>query len=360
MTAGLLRCWIDEGRLELALPGSGRTGERFRQLATLAGENLTAARIAEGHSDAVAILHELGGKPPEPGQLWGVWAAESAEHSLTAGLSPNGDYSLDGTKPWCSGADICTHALVTAQLVDGQRGLFAVELTDWGVRARPSSWWNAGMAGSDTRSVQFTGTRATLIGEPGQYLQRPGFWHGAIGVAACWFGGARAVAGPLYERVANGSDEPHLLAHLGAVDAALLLHGSAPLDADGWRQRAAAHEDRPGGTVWRVRRLMLKRQQQQLVAHAGVFQTDAARKTEVRGRDAALGANRGELRVGAIEKSCERLVVESNQSEGGHGNGRSVWSGASMLAPATIYCSPFSAVEFAYVPKSGNWIKTLW
>ena len=129
MTAGLLRCWIDEGRLELALPGSGRTGERFRQLATLAGENLTAARIAEGHSDAVAILHELGGKPPEPGQLWGVWAAESAELSLTAGLTPNGDYSLDGTKPWCSGADICTHALVTAQLVDGQRGLFAVELT---------------------------------------------------------------------------------------------------------------------------------------------------------------------------------------------------------------------------------------
>ncbi len=246
MTAGLLRCWIDEGRLELALPGSGRTGERFRQLATLAGENLTAARIAEGHSDAVAILHELGGKPPEPGQLWGVWAAESAEHSLTAGLSPNGDYSLDGTKPWCSGADICTHALVTAQLVDGQRGLFAVELTDWGVRARPSSWWNAGMAGSDTRSVQFTGTRATLIGEPGQYLQRPGFWHGAIGVAACWFGGARAVAGPLYERVANGSDEPHLLAHLGAVDAALagaeamLSAAAVHIDADPFDHTDAA------------------------------------------------------------------------------------------------------------------------
>ena len=29
-----------------------------------------------------------------------------------------------------------------------------------------------------------------LIGEPGWYLERPGFWHGACGPAACWAGGA--------------------------------------------------------------------------------------------------------------------------------------------------------------------------
>jgi hypothetical protein len=130
------------------------------------------------------------------------------------------------------------HALVTAHLGVGQRGLFAVELADVSVRPQPSAWWNAGMAGSDTRSVQFTSTRAVMIGEPGQYLQRAGFWHGAIGVAACWFGGARAVARPLYERVASGSEEPHLLAHLGAVDCALagaevmLAAASARIDAD--------------------------------------------------------------------------------------------------------------------------------
>jgi alkylation response protein AidB-like acyl-CoA dehydrogenase len=221
VTAGLVRCWLDQGRLNLALPGSGRTAERFRRLGELAGENLTAARIAEAHTDAVAILHELGGKPPERGQLWGVWAAESPEAALTAVVAPNGDFVLDGTKSWCSGADICTHALATAQLGGGHRGLFAVDLANANIRALPSTWWNAGMAGSDTRSVRFAHARAVLIGEPGQYLQRAGFWHGAIGVAACWFGGARAVAGPLYERAGGGSQDPHLLAHLGAVDAAL-------------------------------------------------------------------------------------------------------------------------------------------
>ena len=35
---------------------------------------------------------------------------------------------------------------------------------------------------------------------PGDYLSRPGFWFGAIGVAACWLGGAKAVAAPLYRR----------------------------------------------------------------------------------------------------------------------------------------------------------------
>ncbi len=77
MTAGLVKHWLESGRLELPLPASGRTAERWQRLARLAEEDIVAARIAEAHVDAVAILHELGGKPPEPGQLWGVWAAEA-------------------------------------------------------------------------------------------------------------------------------------------------------------------------------------------------------------------------------------------------------------------------------------------
>ena len=89
----------------------------------------------------------------------------------------------------------------------------------------PSSWRNAGMRDSDTRSVQFTNAVAVPVGRPGEYLDRPGFWHGAMGVAACWLGGARAVAAPLYRAVGadsrNGADDVHAHAHLGAVDAAL-------------------------------------------------------------------------------------------------------------------------------------------
>ncbi|MGK2901673.1 MAG: acyl-CoA dehydrogenase [Mycobacterium sp.] len=233
-----VRAWLDSGRLDLPLPASGGTDQRWRQLSALAAENITAARLAEAHTDAVAILHELGGKPPEPGQLWGVWAAEPPGPALVASGTPTGDFVLDGSKPWCSGAGFCTNALVTAQVSEGRRALFAVTLTDQTVAALPSTWANTGMAGSDTSAVHFAGAPAVQVGGPGQYLSRPGFWHGAIGVAACWFGGARAVAQPLYVKAASPSADPHLLAHLGAVDAALaaaeamLFTAARAIDAD--------------------------------------------------------------------------------------------------------------------------------
>ena len=230
MTAGLVQHWLDSGRLELPLPGSGRTAERWQRLALLAEEDIVAARIAEAHVDAVAILDELGGKPPGSGQLWGVWAAESQEAVLTATSISDGMFTLNGTKVWCSGAGFCSHALVTARVDNGSRGLFAVTVTDPGVKPLPSTWWNAGMAGSDTRPVQFSNVHAVAVGDPGDYLSRPGFWYGAIGVAACWLGGARRVASPLYRCASGESADAYSLAHLGAVDAALAA-GEAMLGA---------------------------------------------------------------------------------------------------------------------------------
>lgn len=235
MTAGLIKHWLDSGRLELPLPASGRTLERWQRLALLAEEDVVAARIVEAHVDAVAIIDELGGKPPDLGQLWGVWAAESPDAVVTA-TNVKGAFTLNGTKVWCSGAGFCTHALVTARLDDGRRGLFAVAVVDPAVKALPSTWWNAGMAGSDTRPVQFTNAQAVAVGDPGDYLNRSGFWHGAIGVAACWLGGARRVAEPLYRCAASESADAYSLAHLGAVDAALAA-GDAMLTT------AATHVD---------------------------------------------------------------------------------------------------------------------
>ncbi len=240
MTKSLVRQWLDAGELELPLPGSGGTARRWFKLADLTGVDVVAGRLAEAHTDAVAILAELAGPPAQPGQLWGVWAAEAPGHRLTATHDDNA-IRLDGTKPWCSGAGLCSHALVTAHGEDGNRALFAVEMADPGVAPLESSWRNAGMACSDTRSVRFDGVPVTPIGAPGDYLERPGFWHGAIGVAACWLGGARAVAAPLYRSVADhdgAASNPHAEAHLGAVDAALaaaeamLLSAAHAVDAE--------------------------------------------------------------------------------------------------------------------------------
>ena len=229
MTSGLLSRWLDSGALDLPLPGGGETARRWHRLAELAEVDVVAARLAEAHTDAVAILAEIGESESKSGQLWGVWAAESRDAVLSA--DGDGDTtSLNGTKVWCSGAGLCTHALVTARLDSGERGLFAVDLRHSGVRPLPSGWRNSGMAESDTRSVQFSNAPANPVGRPGEYLSRPGFWHGAIGVAACWLGGARAVAQPLYARAAQDSADAHTLAHLGAVDA-VLAAGEAMLDS---------------------------------------------------------------------------------------------------------------------------------
>jgi alkylation response protein AidB-like acyl-CoA dehydrogenase len=233
----LVRRWLAAGELDLPLPGSGHTAYRWRRLAELTEIDVVAGRLAEAHTDAVAILAELGGPEPKGGQLWGVWAAESGEAVLAARRDGD-DVRLDGVKAWCSGATLCTHALVTARLESGDRGLFAVDLGDSEVQALAGDWRNAGMAGSDTRSVRFSGATAVGVGAPGEYLGRPGFWHGAIGVSACWLGGARAVAAPLYERASCDSADPHTLAHLGAVDAAIiaaeamLLSAACQIDAD--------------------------------------------------------------------------------------------------------------------------------
>lgn len=226
---------VDDGTADLPMPGAGRTAERWNRLADVAERDLDLGRLVEAHTDALAILAELAGPEYRAGQRWGVWAAEASE-PLRAECT-GGRWLLDGTKTWCSGAGLCTDALVTAHADDGVR-LFAVSLDSPGVASDAAGWTGLGMAGCDTRSVHFDRVRAVAVGGPCSYLNRPGFWHGAIGVAACWYGGARGVAMALLRSVRNGRRDPHALAHLGAVDAALggaraaLRAAAAAIDAD--------------------------------------------------------------------------------------------------------------------------------
>lgn len=226
------------GELDLPLPGSGRTLHRFAALAALAGEDPVLGRLGEGHADAVAILTELTATPPPPGDLWGVWAA--ARDSLRATPGPGG-WRIEGERAWCSGARVCTRALVTAATDAGIR-LFALDTTAAGVIAVVGSWPAVGMAASDTLTVRFTAVVGEPVGAPGAYTDRPGFWHGSIGVAACWYGAAAGVARLLLDRARHGktAGDPHAMAHLGAIDATLSAAG------DALRAAAAAIDADPG------------------------------------------------------------------------------------------------------------------
>jgi hypothetical protein len=233
-TARAFNTAVESGRLDLPLPGSGATLERLSALADLAGDDLSLARLGEGHADAVAILAELGGPSPQPGSRWGVWAANPPGPNVTAECR-DGTWTLRGTKQYCSGARICTHALVTAAAADGQR-LFAVHVAE--LEPGDGTWPATGMAGSDTLNVGFPGVVADPVGPPDGYTNRPGFSHGGVGVAACWYGGARGVGRALLSAAAKRDVGPHALAHLGAVDIGLrtawaaLTAAAREIDAD--------------------------------------------------------------------------------------------------------------------------------
>jgi alkylation response protein AidB-like acyl-CoA dehydrogenase len=236
-----------QGSLELPLPGGGATVQRHQALLQFGRMDLSIARLVEAHSDATAILAEAG-RASQCNALYGVWASDGPQSQVTATADRNGRWRLHGVKQYCSGASMVDVALVTARSTEGLL-MFEVPRHLVGVEARASTWASPALADTATVPVGFDNVEvptAALVGSPDWYLARPGFWHGAIGPAACWAGGAAS----LVEAAAclNRKDA-HSRAHVGALRAiswglnALLAEcgreiDSSPHDARQARARA--------------------------------------------------------------------------------------------------------------------------
>jgi hypothetical protein len=239
VAAAMLRSLAKTRAIDLPFPGRGNTRQRFDGLAALGEMDLTIARLAEAHTDAIAILHELGSDLADRtvDSVWAVWAAEPPSVRVAAVATGNGTWQLNGRKAWCSGASGSSHALVTAHADDGPR-LFAVDLSQREVQPVDDPWPTPALSGTDTRSVDFFAAVATSVGGPDDYINRPGFWHGAVGVSAVWYGGAVGIARKLLSAGLHRPLGDIDLAHLGAVGAALggahasLVTAADAFDAD--------------------------------------------------------------------------------------------------------------------------------
>jgi alkylation response protein AidB-like acyl-CoA dehydrogenase len=219
------------------LPGSGRTHDRFAALSTWSASDLSLGRLAEGHVDALAILAEAG-MDADADAMYGVWAARAKTGGTTARLGPDG-WHLSGHKAFCSGSGLIDRALVTADTADGYR-LFDISVSEHVIAADHDSWPSVGMADSLSETLEFGGPAlppASAVGGPGFYLDRPGFWFGAAGVAACWYGGAVGLVEQLLGSLDPSASDltaaalGDAVAHIGAMRG--ILHDAAgEIDAD--------------------------------------------------------------------------------------------------------------------------------
>jgi alkylation response protein AidB-like acyl-CoA dehydrogenase len=213
--------FVENDGLTIPLPGHGETWSRFEALASEAAADLSVGRLIEGHVDALAILDEARMKPFDESATYGVWAARTPVGGTIADVVPGG-WLLGGSKPFCSGSGIIDRALVTAETPDGYR-IFDISLKDHVAAVHEDSWPAVGMADSQSHTLEFDGPVITgnqAVGPPGFYVNRPGFWFGAAGVAACWFGGAVGLVGALVESLAEKPSE-HVLSDLGIAVARL-------------------------------------------------------------------------------------------------------------------------------------------
>jgi alkylation response protein AidB-like acyl-CoA dehydrogenase len=220
----------------LPLPGSGATPDRHRALFRWGSTDLSFARIAEAHTDALSILAECK-QSPRRGALYGVWASDAPPSRVTCERLADGEWQIEGIKQFCSGAAFLDAALVTAHNAEGVF-LFDLPIKDSRVTLQTSTWMSPAFADTATTAVKFDAlvvSDCTRLGGAGWYLDRPGFWHGAVGPAACWAGGAQSL---IEAAMRLNRRDPHSRAHVGALEAtawglnAFLEQAGREIDAD--------------------------------------------------------------------------------------------------------------------------------
>lgn len=82
-SAQALRILVDAEQDQLPLPSSGRTLQRRQALARVVSPDLSLVKLFEGHTDALAILAELGTSAAYG--TWATWGAEPPDASLWPG-----------------------------------------------------------------------------------------------------------------------------------------------------------------------------------------------------------------------------------------------------------------------------------
>ena len=173
--------------------GHGHPSSTARRLARVASANLSAARLLEGHVNALRLIDILGrddqrrdiSKLVEEGAFLGVWGADGAvpvRLDVTTG-------TLQGQKVYASGLGTVTHALVSVD-VAAKTQLCLVDVRDTS-RQDAARWSMLGMCATRSGAFDFTEMDSDAlmwIGAPDTYMTEPTFIGGVWRIAALQLG----------------------------------------------------------------------------------------------------------------------------------------------------------------------------
>ncbi len=218
--------------------GEGRSNVRLQFLTQAAQQDLSLARLVEGHLDATQILREAG-RPVASDRLYGIWASGGPADTVEITEKTGGGPVMKGSKPFCSGSDIVDKALVYIYPSDQLVEVDMKEAARLGqLDFDPGQWISPAFAETHTWTVNFQGLPVrpeALVGNKNWYFDRPGFCLGALGPAACWAGGAMGLVRTVRQRQLK---DGHARAHLGAMVSTMcsmktmLDWGAKQVDAD--------------------------------------------------------------------------------------------------------------------------------
>ncbi len=150
---------------------------RHAALYELGRTDLSLARLAEAHTDALSILAGIGPPGTAWSALWRVGLRRNRQPPRVASRVPMEVLQLNGVKRYCSGAPFLDAALVTAHEGEELR-LVELSLTRRGVTIDAGDWVSPAFRETATATVNFAqvAVRDTdIVGGSRWYLERPGF-----------------------------------------------------------------------------------------------------------------------------------------------------------------------------------------
>ena len=203
--AGLLHAQLEKSTLQF---DNRQSNNILAILSTIGSLSLPVGRIYEGHINALQLIELFGTDLQkqkyfkgvfENQSLFGVWNTQD-ENGLRIKDIGNGQFRLDGSKTFCSGAGWIQNPVITGEFdSDNYKGwqMFILPNDQLSKVQVDSSFWKPlGMRASASYRINFSGIiieKEDMLGPVDAYYQEPYFSGGAIRFAAVQLGGAQAI-----------------------------------------------------------------------------------------------------------------------------------------------------------------------